>query len=212
MKIPQESGTIFIVDDDESFLRSVSRFLRATGHSVQAFESAKKFLDQLSPQMSGCVVADLQMPGLNGLELQEALMKSANPLPVVFLSAQGDIPATVQAMRHGAEDFLTKLGPKEKLLDAVVRALVRGVRERREREHLRELRDRFAALTPRELEVLEHVVHGRMNKQIADALGINERTVKLHRTNLTRTLHVQSVAELTRLVGEAGLFKHRSAA
>jgi FixJ family two-component response regulator len=110
-------------------------------------------------------------------------------------------------MRHGAEDFLTKLSPKEKLLDAVVRALVRGVRERKAREHLRELRACFAALTPRELEVLEHVVHGRMNKQIADALGINERTVKLHRTNLTRTLQVQSVAELTRLVEEAGLFK-----
>jgi FixJ family two-component response regulator len=212
MKIPAESGTVFIVDDDESFLRSVSRFLRAAGFNVQAFESAKKFLDQLSSGMTGCVVADLQMPGLNGLELQEVLRKSANPLPVVFLSAQGDIPATVQAMRRGAEDFLTKLSPKEQLLDAVVRALARGAREQREREHLRELRDRFAALTPRELEVLEYVVHGRMNKQIADALGINERTVKLHRTNLTRTLQVQSVAELTRLVEEAGLFKHRSAA
>jgi two-component system response regulator FixJ len=206
------SGTVFIVDDDESFLRSVSRFLRAAGFNVQAFESAKKFLDQLSPGMTGCVVADLQMPGLNGLELQEALMKSANPLPVVFLSAQGDIPTTVQAMRRGAEDFLTKLSPKEKFLDAVVRALTRGVREREAREHLQELRGHFAALTPRELEVLEHVVHGRMNKQIADALGINERTVKLHRTNLTRTLQVQSVAELTRLVEEAGLFKNRSAA
>lgn len=212
MKIPVESGTVFIVDDDESFLRSVSRFLRAAGYSVQAFDSAEKFLNQLSSGMTGCVVADLQMPGLNGLELQEALMKSANPLPVVFLSAQGDIPATVQAMRRGAEDFLTKLSSKEKLLDAVVRALVRGVRERKAREHLRELRGRFTALTPRELEVLEHVVLGRMNKQIADALGINERTVKLHRTNLTRTLQVQSVAELTRLVEEAGLFKHRSPA
>jgi FixJ family two-component response regulator len=207
MNYAPASGTVFIVDDDESFLRSVSRFLRAAGYSVQAFDSAKKFLDQLSPGMTGCVVADLQMPGLNGLELQEALMKTANPLPVVFLSAQGDIPATVQAMRHGAEDFLTKLSPKEKLLDAVVRALARGARERKEREHLRELRGRFAALTPRELEVLEHVVHGRMNKQIADALGINERTVKLHRTNLTRTLQVHSVAELTRLAEEAGLFK-----
>jgi len=207
MKLSPESGTVFIVDDDESFLRSVSRFLRAAGCSVQSFDSAKKFLDQLSPGMTGCVLADLQMPGLNGLELQAALMKSANPLPVVFLSAQGDIPTTVQAMRRGAEDFLTKLSPQEKLLDAVRRALVRGARERRDRERLRELRERFAALTPRELEVLEHVVRGRMNKQIADALGINERTVKLHRTNLTRTLQVQSVAELTRLVEEAGLFK-----
>ena len=207
MKPSPESGTVFIVDDDESFLRSVSRFLRAVGYSVRAFDSGKQFLDQLSPGMTGCVVADLQMPGLNGLELQVALMKSANPLPVVFLSAQGDIPTTVQAMRRGAEDFLTKLSPKEKLLDAVVRAMARGARERGEREHLRTLRGRFAALTPRELEVLEHVVHGRMNKEIAEFLGIAERTVKLHRTNLTRTLQVQSVAELTRMVEEAGLFK-----
>jgi FixJ family two-component response regulator len=212
MKLKPESGTVFIVDDDESFLRSVSRFLRAAGCSVQSFDSAKKFLEQFSPGMAGCVLADLQMPGLNGLELQEALAKSDNPLPVVFLSAQGDIPTTVQAMRHGAEDFLTKLSPQEKLLDAVSRALARGAQERKKRERLRELRERFDALTPRELEVLEQVVRGRMNKQIADTLGINERTVKLHRTNLTRTLRVQSVAELTRLVGEAGLFKQRSAA
>ena len=211
MNLPPESGTIFIVDDDASFLKSVSRLLRAAGFSVQAFESAETFLEQLAPGMSGCVLADLQMPGLNGLELQEALAKSANPLPVVFLSAQGDIPTTVQAMRRGAEDFLTKLSPKEKLLDAIGRALARGARERKERERLRELRGRFDALTPRELEVLERVVRGRMNKEIADALQIHERTVKLHRTNLTRRLQVQSVAELTRLVEEAGLFKRGKA-
>ena len=123
------------------------------------------------------------------------------------MSGQGDIPSTVQAMRRGAEDFLTKLAPKDKLLDAVRRALERGMQERKSRQHLQELRGRFAALTARELEVLEHVVLGKMNKEIADDLGINERTVKLHRTNLTRTLQVQSVAELTRLVVEAGLFK-----
>ncbi|MGA2854111.1 MAG: response regulator [Verrucomicrobiota bacterium] len=202
-----ESGTVFIVDDDVSFLRSVSRFLRAAGYSVQTFDSAEDLLEQLDPGMSGCVLADLQMPGLTGLELQAELAKSANPLPVVFLSAQGDIPTTVQAMQRGAEDFLTKLSPKEKLLDAVSRALARGARERKAREHLRELRGRFDLLTPRELEVLEQVVRGRLNKQIADDLEINERTVKLHRTNLTRKLQVQSVAELTRLAGEAGLFK-----
>jgi two-component system response regulator FixJ len=206
MDLPPEPGTVFIVDDDDSFLKSVSRLLRAAGHSVQTFDSAKKFLEHLGPEMSGCVLTDLQMPGLNGLELQEALAQSANPLPVVFLSAQGDIPTTVKAMRRGAEDFLTKLGPKEKLLDAIGLALKRGARERKERERRRELRGRFDALTPRELEVLEHVVRGKMNKQIADDLGINERTVKLHRTNLTRTLQVQSVAELTRLAAEAGLF------
>ena len=202
-----ESNTVYIVDDDASFLTSIARLLRAAGYSVQAFDSAKRFLDQLAPGMSGCVLADLHMPGLNGLELQAALAKSASPLPMVFMSGQGDIPSTVQAMRRGAEDFLTKLAPKDKLLDAVRRALERGMQERKSRQHLQELRGRFAALTARELEVLEHVVLGKMNKEIADDLGINERTVKLHRTNLTRTLQVQSVAELTRLVVEAGLFK-----
>lgn|ERR1035438_1154936 len=200
-------GVVFIVDDDISFLRSASRLLRAAGYPVQAFESAKKFLEQLSPEMSGCVVADLQMPGMNGLELQETLRKTANPLPVIFLSGQGDIPTTVRAMRQGAEDFLTKLSPKEALLDAVRRALMRDAQERKQRERLRNLRERFAALTGRELEVLGHVVRGRLNKQIAADLGINVRTVKLHRTSLTRKLQVQSVAELTKLVEESGLFK-----
>lgn len=206
-----EPGTVFIVDDDVSFLKSMARLLRVAGYSVQAFDSARQFLEQLAPGMSGCVLADLQMPGLNGLELQEALARSANPLPVVFVSAQGDIPTTVQAMRRGAEDFLTKLSPKEQLLDAVQRALARGAQERSERLRFQRLRGRFDALTPRELEVLEHVVRGKMNKQIADILGINERTVKLHRTNLTRKLQVPSVAELTRLVDEAGLFKRGKA-
>jgi len=202
-----ETGTIFIVDDDASFLRSISRLLQAAGYAVKTFESAQKFLAELTPEMRGCVLADLQMPGMNGLELQEALGKSVNPLPVVFLSAQGNIPTTVQAMRRGAEDFLTKLAPKENVLDAVKRALTRDASSRRDRERLQMLRTRFAALTQRELEVLEHVVRGEQNKQIADELGIHLRTVKLHRTNLTRRLQVQSVAELTRLVEEAGLFK-----
>jgi two-component system, LuxR family, response regulator FixJ len=199
--------TIYILDDDASFLKSATRLLRASGYPVEAFESAQAFLDQLKPEQCGCVVTDLEMPGLNGLELQTALGKSNNPMPVIFLSAQGDIPKTVHAMRSGAEDFLTKLGPKDELLEAVKRALARDVRERKQRARLQELRRKFAELSERELEVLGHVVQGKLNKQIADDLGINERTVKLHRTNLTRTLQVQSVAELTRLTEELGLFK-----
>jgi len=195
-----ESGTVYIVDDDASFLKSVARLLRSAGYNVQTFESATAFLAQLGPEMSGCVLADLQMPGLNGLELQAALVRSSNPLPIVFLSAQRDIPATVKAMRHGAEDFLTKLCSKEDLLDAVRRALVRAAGEDQHRR-------RFAQLSPRELEVLQQVVEGRLNKEIADKLGINIRTVKLHRTNLTRKLGVQSVAELTRLAEASGWFQ-----
>jgi FixJ family two-component response regulator len=201
------AGTVFIVDDDASFLRSLSRLLSAVGYTVQTFESAQEFLNRLSPEMSGCVVADLQMPGLNGLELQKALKLSANPLPVIFLTGQGDIPTTVMAMRGGAVDYLVKRAPKEELLAAVQQAFEHGAKERRQREHLRGLRRRFDQLSQRELEVLERVVLGWMNKQIAADLNIIERTVKLHRTNLTRKLGVQSVAELTRLVDEAGLFK-----
>jgi|SRR5579859_1753886 len=205
--LPSRSGTVFIVDDDASFLQSVSRLLRAVGYTVQAFATAQEFLDRLAPEMSGCVVADLQMPGMNGLELQKALSRSANPLPVVFLTGQGDIPTTVIAMRDGAVDFLTKRAPKEELLAAVERAFDREAQERQRRERLGDLRRRFDELSERELEVLAHVVQGKMNKQIAADLNINERTVKLHRTNITRKLGVQSVAELTRLVDEAGLFK-----
>jgi len=204
--LPCRSETVFIVDDDTSFLQSVSRLLRAVGYTVQAFASASEFLARLAPGMSGCVVTDLQMPGMNGLELQAALRRSANPLPVIFLTGQGDIPATVNAMRSGAEDFLTKRAPKEELLAAVERAFQRDAQERQQREQLQSLRQRFDELSQRELEVLSHVVQGRMNKQIAADLNINERTVKLHRTNITRKLAVQSVAELTRLVDEAGLF------
>ena len=143
---------------------------------------------------------------MNGLELQAALARSRDPLPIVFLTGHGDIPSSVRAMRDGAEDFLEKSAPKEQLLAAVQRALARDTRERESRARQRELHARFDTLTKRELEVLSHVVRGRLNKQIAGDLGIHERTVKLHRTAITTKLRVQSVAELTRLVDEAGLF------
>jgi len=204
------SGTVFVVDDDASFLRSVSRLLNAVGYPVEAFGSAADFFKRPDPERPGCVVADLQMPGTNGLELQEALRRTPNPLPVVFLTGQGDIPSSVSAMRHGAEDFLTKRAPKEELLAAVERAMQRDEHERQQRAQLRALRVRFDGLSEREMEVLGHVVRGRMNKEIAADLNINLRTVKLHRTNITRKLNVQSVAELTRLTDEAGLFgKHK---
>ena len=203
---PKKSGTVFIVDDDTPFLRSVSRLLTAVGYSVEAFTCAHDFFARSAPERPGCVVADVQMSGINGLQLQEALRKSANPLPVIFLTGQGDIPTTVNAMRRGAEDFLTKRASQEDLLAAIERAFERDARERQQRQHQRELTSRFGELSEREKEVMCHVVQGKMNKEIAAALNINLRTVKLHRTNLTRKLNVQSVAELTRLVDETGLF------
>lgn len=200
------SATVFVVDDDASFLKSVERLLRASGYTVRTFDSAKAFLEHADLGTPGCVVTDLQMPGCNGLELQEALGKSGNPLPVIFMTGQGDIPTTVHAMRNGAEDFLTKLSAKEDFLAAIKRALDRNFQERQERLRREELQSLFSELSPREREVLNHVVRGQLNKQIAADLGINLRTVKLHRTNITRKLKVQSVAELTRFADEAGWF------
>ena len=204
--VPAKKGTVFIIDDDASFLRSVSRLLMAVGYEVEAFASAHDFFARPGADRPGCVVSDLQMPDINGLQLQEALSKSGNPMPVIFLTGQGDIPATVNAMRGGAEDFLTKRAPQEELLAAVERAMERNTRERQQRQRTQDLRSRFKDLTEREMEVLSHVIRGRMNKEIAAALDINLRTVKLHRTNITRKLNVQSVAELTRLADEAGIF------
>ena len=188
-----------VVDDDASFVKAVARMLRASGFAVKTFASAAEFLAGPELNMPGCVLVDLRMPGLSGLDLQDALAKAGHGLPVIFLSGHGDVPTTAQAMRRGAEDFLTKLAPKEKLLEAVRRAIARDARERAEQARLEVLHERFAALTPRELEVLKHVVRGRLNKQIAGDLGIHERTVKLHRTAITTKLGVHSAAELTRL-------------
>ena len=198
--------TVHVVDDDTSFLAAISRLLRANGFAVKTYSSAREFLERCDADAPGCVLADLQMPGVTGLELQAALEQSGNPLPIVFLTGHGDIPSSVRAMRGGAEDFLEKLASKKALFDAVNRALARDARERNTRDRQLELRARFDTLSERELEVLSHVVRGRLNKQIADDLGIHERTVKLHRTAITTKLNVQSVAELTRLTQEAGIF------
>jgi FixJ family two-component response regulator len=200
------SPTVHIVDDDASFCTAASRLLGASGFVVKTFPSALEFLARRDADAAGCVVADLQMPGMNGPDLQAALARTHNPLPILFLTGQGDIPTSVRAMRDGAEDFLEKTAPKEKLLSAVKRALDRDTRERATRVRQRELRALFDALSAREREVLGHVVQGRLNKQIADDLGIHERTVKLHRTAITTKLGVPSVAELTRLTQEAGIF------
>ena len=196
---------IHVVDDDASFLKAISRLLRTSGFTVKTFGSAADLLAELIADTHGCVIADLRMPGVSGLELQEALIKAGHSIPVIFLTGAGDIPSTVRAMRGGAEDFLSKQAPKKDLLDAVKRAFERDVRQRAERDHLRDLRAPFETLTPRDREVLGHVLRGQLNKQIARDLGIDERSVKRHRTNIMAKLHVESVAELTHLVHAAGL-------
>jgi two-component system, LuxR family, response regulator FixJ len=203
--MPPPPPIVHVVDDDPSFLAAVRRLLRAGGYEVRAFASATEFLRSPPADAPGCVIADLQMPGLSGLELQEALARADNPLPVVFLTGHGDIPSSVHAMRRGAEDFLTKPVKRQVLFDAVVRALARHAREREHRARQRDLRARFDALTPRECEVLTHVLMGQPNKQIAGDLGASERTIKAHRANIMAKLEVQSVAELVRLAQEAGV-------
>jgi len=169
---------------------------------VKPFVSAAEFLARRAPRAAGCVVADLDMPGMDGLSLQVALAASDAPLPVVFLTGRGDIPASVRAMRSGAEDFLIKTAPKDELIAAIERALERDVRERNDRARRQELQARFARLTQREREVLMHVLRGRLNKQIAADLHIDERSVKRHRTSLISKIEVRSVAELARLAAE----------
>lgn len=197
---------VALVDDDASFLRSASRLLRAAGYTVESFSSAELYLAQLT-DTPGCVVADLHMPGLSGIELQAALEGEPHAPPVIFLTGQGDIASAVRAMRNGAEDFLTKDAAQADLLQAVERALARDARQREQGLHLQSMRGRFDALSPREHEVLQQVLRGARNKQIASALGISERTVKLHRTAITNKLQLRSVAELTRLAQAAGLFE-----
>ena len=197
--------TVYIVDDDASFLKGIERLLRSSGYATECFSSAADFLARRPPGATGCVLADLKMPGMDGMALQAALRQSDNPLPVVFLTGHGDIPTSVQAMRQGAEDFLVKTALKDTVIAAIERALTRDSRERQTRVHHLELQSRFDRLTPRERQVLSQVMRGRMNKQIATDMGVHERSVKRHRSNLMRKLGVNSVAELVQLAIEAGL-------
>lgn len=191
-------ATIHIVDDDASFRTAISRLVRAGGHEVQCYPSAVEFLAATVGATPGCVLVDLHMPGLSGLELQEALAKTEHPLPVIFLTGHGDIPTSVHAMREGAEDFLTKPVKKEPFFAAIERALARDARERAARAGRREWQARYDTLTPREREVMAQVVSGKLNKQIAGDLGTVERTVKAHRAQVMEKMQVASLAELVR--------------
>ena len=197
--------TVHVVDDDTSFLLAIARLLRASGFRVETYASATAFLDQRRGDEPGCVIADLHMPEVDGLDLQSVLAQTENPLPLLFLTGRADTASTVRAMRGGAEDFLEKCAPKEHLLEAVQRALVRDARERADRSRQDEIRQRFETISPREREVLGLVLQGRLNKQIAGDLGIHERTVKVHRKSIMTKLGVRSVAALTRLAQEAGV-------
>jgi FixJ family two-component response regulator len=199
------SPTVFVVDDYAPVRSSISRLLRAAGFVVAAFASAQDFLAQYDPGVWGCLVLDLAMPALNGLDLQDILAKAGSLLPIIFLTGTADIPKSVQAMKHGASDFLTKPVNDQELLAAVRVAIEKNRARRREEAELSEIRGRLDTLTPREREVLEYVVAGKLNKQIAGDLGTVEQTVKIHRAHVMQKMRVRSVAELVRLAQRCGI-------
>ena len=196
-------ATVYVVDDDADLRKALQRLLEAAGLQVAGFASAQEFLAAHDRHAAGCLVLDLSMPGLNGLQLQRELEQMASPLPIVFLTGRGDIAASVQAMKHGATDFLTKPVDDDELLAAVHEALATDRQRRRGSAERERIASCLAALTERERQVLEHIVAGRLNKQIAAALGTVEKTIKFHRGNLMRKLGVRTVAELVKLAERA---------
>ncbi len=202
---PSSSPTVFVVDDDAAIRKAVSRLLRSAGIAVAVFESPTEFLAQYDPNTPGCLVLDIAMPGFNGLQLQTALGEKGSVLPIIFLTGHGDVSKSVQAMKHGAFDFLTKPVKDKDLLTAVRAAIETDAFVRREKAKMSEILARLDKLTPRERELLEHVVAGKLNKQIAADLGITEATVKMHRARVIAKMKVQSVAELARLTERCGI-------
>jgi RNA polymerase sigma factor (sigma-70 family) len=200
-----DAPVVHIVDDDVSFRAAIARLLRACGYQVALFESGEQLLENHPVAAPGCILLDLKMSGLSGLDLQDRLAQLRHTLPIVFLTGHGDIPATVRAIKAGAEDFLPKPVSRELLLAAVERALERDRESRKDRERLEALRSLVATLTVRENEVFALVVRGRLNKQIAHELGTSERTVKAHRHSIMQKLRVQSLAQLVQFAAGLGL-------
>ena len=202
---PASSPTVFVVDDDAAVRKALSRLLRSAGIAAAVFASSREFLAQYDPVAPGCLVLDIAMPGFSGLELQTTLGEKGNVLPIIFLTGHGDVSKSVQAMKHGAFDFLSKPVKDKDLLTVVRAAIETDAFVRREQAKLSEVLTRVDKLTPREREVLLHVVAGKLNKQVARDLGITEATVKMHRARVMVKMKVQSVAELARLTERCGI-------
>jgi FixJ family two-component response regulator len=196
---------IFIVDDDKKFNKSLARLVKSIGFDAESFFSANEFLEREPYEDISCLLLDVRMPGLTGPALQEELSKRNISLPIVFLTAHGDVPTSVDAMKGGAVDFLLKPVEEKKLFDAIDKALDRDAQIRKKQEELKEIHGRLSKLTPREYEVFQWIITGMLNKQIAWALGTSERTIKAHRAQIMHKLDVVSVAELVRLAEKAGI-------
>ena len=191
--------TVLIVDDDSEFREAVGRLLRSVGVDSCPFASVSEFLNAALPSGPTCLLLDVRLPGRSGLELQRELHATENRLPIIFITAHGDVPMSVQAMKGGAIEFLTKPFRDQDLLDAIETALARDREQRAKEKALDSLRERFDSLSSREREILVQVTAGRLNKQIASVIGISESTVKVHRTNLMRKMKARSLPELSRM-------------
>ena len=195
----ENESVVYVIDDDASVRKSLERLIRSAGFDVETFASAQDFLSYHPPDHPGCLVLDVKMPGITGLDLQEKLTAVHRPIPIIFITGFGNVPASVQAMKAGAVDFLEKPFEDETLLEAIRRAIDHDVQYRQRNNELMAIRKRSDSLTKREGEVFALVVTGMLNKQIAFELGITEKTIKVHRARIMQKMGVQSLADLVRL-------------
>ena len=205
-----DAPVVFVVDDDRSIRDGLRRLITSVGLEVEVFSTAQAFLSARRPDAPGCLVLDVRMPGVSGLDLQRDLADTDAALPIIFLTGHGDIPMSVRAMKAGAVEFLTKPFRQQDLLDAIRQAIERDRVMRAERREITELRARYASLTPRERDVLEGIVAGLLNKQIAGELGTSEVTVKEQRAHVMQKMQAGSVAELVRFASRLGITPPRS--
>jgi len=208
----QSRAIIAIVDDDPSVRKGLERLIRSVGWKTETFASAQEFLARPGTEAPGCLVLDLQLPDVSGLDLQKRMAEVGLETPIVFLTGHGDIPASVQAVKAGAIEFLTKPVDEQDLLKAIQEAVERDRRTRQQHAHMRELRDRYESLTAREQEVLLQVISGLLNKQIAAGLEITEDTVKFHRGHIMRKMRADSFADLVRMAENLGIRSHQRSA